>query len=327
VSLPPGASTSASTPERRPGRLGVGVVGAGRVGAVLGAALRAAGHAVVGVSAVSEASRVRADALLPGVPVLEVPAVVERSELVLLAVPDDALAGLVAGLAATGTWQPGQLVVHTSGRHGVGVLAPARAAGAIPLALHPAMTFTGTSLDLTRLVDCVVGVSAPAPVLPVAQALVVEMGAEPLVVPEESRPLYHAALAHASNHLVTLVAQAAEVLRAAGVEPTDRVLGPLLHAALDGALGSGDEALTGPVARGDAGTVALHREVLAGAVGDGRAGSDVLATYLALARATAQRALASGRLRPDAAGGVLDALAEPSPPSPDGPGPAYGSPA
>src|SRR5699024_6617175 len=92
-------------PSSRPGRLGVGVVGAGRVGAVLGSALRAAGHSVVGASAVSEDSRDRVDALLPGVPVLEVPEIVERAELVLLTVPDDALAGLVQGIADTGGWQ------------------------------------------------------------------------------------------------------------------------------------------------------------------------------------------------------------------------------
>jgi predicted short-subunit dehydrogenase-like oxidoreductase (DUF2520 family) len=250
----------ATPPSRRPGRLGVGVVGAGRVGAVLGSALRAAGHAVVGASGVSEASRERIDTLLPGVPVLAVPDVVERAELVLLTVPDDALADLVAGLAATRAWQPGQLVVHTSGRYGVSVLEPALRQGAIPLALHPAMTFTGTSMDLPRLADSCFGVTAPGPVLPVAQALVVEMGAEPVVVAEEARPLYHAALAHGSNHLVTLVAQAAQLLRQAGVEATDRVLAPLLSAALDNALRRGDDALTGPVARGDAGTVAAHRE-------------------------------------------------------------------
>lgn len=83
----------------KPGRLGVGIIGAGKVGAVLGAALRAAEHAVVGVHAVSESSRDRADALLPGVPVLDIPEIVRRSELVLLAVPDDALAPLVQGLA------------------------------------------------------------------------------------------------------------------------------------------------------------------------------------------------------------------------------------
>jgi predicted short-subunit dehydrogenase-like oxidoreductase (DUF2520 family) len=290
----------------RPGRLGVGVVGAGRVGAVLGSALRAAGHAVVGVSAVSAASRDRADALLPGVPVLEVPDVVERAELVLLTVPDDALTDLVAGLATTRGWQPGQLVVHTSGRFGWRVLGPAVASGAIPLALHPAMTFTGTSLDLVRLTDCCFGVTAPGPVLPIAQALVVEMGAEPVVVDEDLRPLYHAALAHGANHLVTLVSQSLELLRLAGVDEPGRLLGPLLSASLDNALRRGDDALTGPVARGDAGTVAVHVEALTAA-----GAADVLATYRSLARTTADRALASGRLRAAAAEALLSALAEP----------------
>jgi predicted short-subunit dehydrogenase-like oxidoreductase (DUF2520 family) len=288
----------------------VGVVGAGRVGAVLGSALRAAGHAVVGVSAVSAASRERAEVLLPGVPVLEVPDVVERAELVLLAVPDDALVGLVEGLASTGGWQPGQLVVHTSGRYGWRVLGPAASAGAIPLALHPAMTFTGTSLDLSRLTDCCFGVTAPNAVLPIAQALVVEMGAEPVVVAEEARPLYHAALAHTANHLVTLVAQGLDLLRAAGIEVGDRVLAPLLSAALDNALRHGDAALTGPVARGDAGTVAAHVQAIEQA---GIAG--IPASYRALARATADRALAGGRLRTEDAASLLAALAEPITPA------------
>jgi predicted short-subunit dehydrogenase-like oxidoreductase (DUF2520 family) len=282
------------------------VVGAGRVGAVLGNALRAAGHAVVAVSAVSQASRERAELLLPGVPVLEIPQVVERAELVLLTVPDDALPDLVAGLAATGSWQTGQLVVHTSGRFGWRVLDPAVIAGAIPLAVHPAMTFTGTSLDLGRLTDCCFGVTAPTPVLPIAQALVVEMGAEPVVVSEEHRALYHAALAHGANHLVTLVAQALQLLRSVGIEPADRLLAPLLSASLDNALRRGDEALTGPVARGDAGTVAAHLEALA------RSGvPDAAAAYRALARTTADRALASGRLRAEHAEALLGVLAEP----------------
>ena len=307
-------------PGSRPGRLGVGVVGAGRVGAVLGSALRAAGHSVVGVSAVSSASRERADALLPGVPVLEVPLVVERAELVLLAVPDDVLASLVAGLAQTGTWQGGQLVVHTSGRFGWRVLDPAVTRGAIPLALHPAMTFTGTSLDLSRLADCCFGVSAPGPVLPIAQALVVEMGAEPVVVPEEARPVYHAALAHGANHLTTLVAQAMELLRSAGIDAADRVLGPLLSAALDNALRSGDGALTGPVSRGDAGTVAAHVAAIGSVTRQDEAlrheaagaSPDVLTAYRAMARATAERALASGRLAASSAEALLAALADPA---------------
>lgn len=294
-------------PASRPGRLGVGVIGAGRVGAVLGNALRAAGHAVVGVTAVSQASRDRADAMLPGVPVLDVPTVVERSELVLVCVPDDALTGLVTGLAETGAWRPGQLVVHSSGRYGAAVLEPALRCGAIPLAIHPAMTFTGTSLDLSRLLDCCFGVTAPGPVLPVAQALVVEMGAEPVVIAEADRPLYHAALAHGSNHLITLVAQARDLLARAGVEDPGRMLGPLLGASLDNSLHSGDDALTGPVARGDAGTVASHVETIRHRAAES---PDILAGYLAMARATADRALARGRLKAEVAEELLAVLAE-----------------
>ncbi|MFI5085564.1 MAG: Rossmann-like and DUF2520 domain-containing protein [Actinomycetales bacterium] len=290
----------------KPGRLGVGIIGAGKVGAVLGAALRGAGHAVVGVSAVSEASLDRAENLLPGVPVLDIQDIVERSELVLLAVPDDALEPLVAGLAKLGAWQSGQLVAHTSGRFGVGVLAAARSAGAIPLALHPAMTFTGMSLDLARLSDCSFGVTADPAMLPIAQALVVEMGAEPVVIAEGDRPLYHAALAHASNHLVTLAAQSAQILAGIGVDAPERMLGPLLKAALDNALASGESALTGPVARGDAGTVRAHLEALNDF--DPAPGGDISLAYAAVARATADRARRRGLLSDAAYAEVASAL-------------------
>ncbi|TJY70113.1 DUF2520 domain-containing protein [Arthrobacter sp. CAU 1506] len=296
----------------RPGRLGIGVIGAGKVGAVLGAALRGVGHAVVGVSAVSEDSRERAENLLPGVPVLQIPEIVERAELVLLAVPDDALPELVEGLAAAGVWQPGQLVVHTSGRFGTGVLAPARAKGAIPLAIHPAMTFTGMSLDLARLTDCSFGVTAEATVLPIAQALVVEMGGEPVVIAEQDRTLYHAALAHASNHLVTIAAQSAQLLAEAGVEQPDRVLSALMRASLENALASGESALTGPVARGDAGTVRSHHEALLRREVDSGS-TDIRLAYEELARSTAQRALERGLLKEAQATEILDILAQSHP--------------
>ncbi|MEO4038178.1 DUF2520 domain-containing protein [Micrococcaceae bacterium Sec6.3] len=297
-------------PRERPGRLGVGVIGAGRVGAVLGAALRNAGHTVTGVHAVSEASRTRAEALLPDVPVLEVPEILRRSEMVLFAVPDDVLGELVAGLVAAGHVQASHLLVHTSGRYGVGVMGPVRAAGAIPLAIHPAMTFTGLSLDLARLRDCVFGVTADPVVLPVAQALAVEMGGEPVVIKEADRAVYHAALSHGSNHLVTVTAQAAQLLRQIGMADTERLLRPLLSASLENALADGDDALTGPVARGDVETVRAHRDTLRELVAEGMP-ADVLDTWEALAAATARRAAARGALRDEAAARVLDVLAEP----------------
>jgi predicted short-subunit dehydrogenase-like oxidoreductase (DUF2520 family) len=287
-----------------PARLTVGVVGAGRVGAVLGAALARSGHRVTGAYAVSEASRDRAAALLPGVPVADVPTVVAGAELVLLAVPDDALQDLVGGLAATGAWQAGQIVVHTSGKHGVAVLDAARAQRALPLALHPAMTFTGTAMDLDRLAECVFGVTADDELRLVAEALVLEMGGTPVWVAEEDRILYHSALAHGANHLTTLTSQAMDLLAQAGVETPSRLLRPLVEAALDNTLRMGDAALTGPVARGDVGTVGDHLDALE------RAAPDIRRTYVALARATALRALDSGRLRPDAAEPLLDTLAD-----------------
>lgn len=292
-----------------PARLRVGIVGAGRVGAVLGSALARAGHSVVAAAAVSDASRGRAEVLLPGAEIAPPDAVLAAADLVLLTVPDDALADLVAGLAATGAVRPGQFLAHTSGRHGLEVLAPAVRCGAHPLALHPAMTFTGTSLDLGRLTGAVFGVTAPTVLRPIAEALVVEMGGEPVWVEDEARPLYHAALAHGANHLVTLVAEAQDLLRAAGVDDPSRALAPLLGAALDNALRIGDQALTGPVARGDAGTVGAHLSAMAQA-GE-RLGPDVAPAYRAMARATADRALADGRLRPKDAEALLVLLAEP----------------
>jgi predicted short-subunit dehydrogenase-like oxidoreductase (DUF2520 family) len=291
-------------PGSPPPRLRVGVVGTGRAGAVLGAALARAGHPVVAAYAVSETSRLRAEALLPGVPLLTVPEVVAAADLVLLTVPDDVLPGLVQGLAETGAFHAGQFVAHASGRHGYGVLDPATRAGTLPLALHPAMTLTGTSLDLARLDGCPFGVTAPEQLRPVAEALVVEMGGEPVWVEEGARALYHAALAHGANHLVTLVAQTLDLLKAAGVEHPARLAAPLLSAALDNALRHGDAALTGPVARGDAGTVAAHIEAI------GAVSPQARAAYVALARTTADRALAAGTLRATAAEALLDVLAK-----------------
>jgi predicted short-subunit dehydrogenase-like oxidoreductase (DUF2520 family) len=206
----------------RPARLAVGVVSAGRVGAVLGAALAAAGHHVVATSGVSRESARRAEALLPGVPREAPDDVVAEADLVLLAVPDDTLPGLVRGLAAAGAFRTGQIVVHTSGAHGVGLLAPAVERGVLPLALHPVMTFTGRPEDVARLAGASVGVTAgdgDEAAWSVGEALVVEMGAEPVRVAEQLRPLYHAALAHGANHLVTLVRDCVQLLDGAGIGP------------------------------------------------------------------------------------------------------------
>lgn len=283
-----------------PPRLRVGVIGTGRVGAVLGAALRRTQHEVVACSARSDLSRVRAEALLPGVPIIPSKDIPPRCDLLLLTVSDDVLPEVVRDLAPV--VPAGEIVLHTSGRYGIEVLAPLR--DVLPIAAHPVMTFTGTSLDLDRLEDCPFGVTTTDAGRPIAAALVLEMGGDPVWVDEIARTSYHAALAHGANHLVTLVAQTLEVLSAAGVEDPARLVRPLLTAALDNALRDGDRALTGPVARGDATTVDAHlvdlREV----------SPEAHAAYLALARATVQRAVASEALSPSRAEALRSVLLE-----------------
>lgn len=290
-----------SAPSRAPEgeRLRIGVIGAGRVGPVLGARLAAAGHRVGAITSGSRPDRVRA--LLPATELLPTAVAVAATDpqLLLLAVPDDALAGVVAGLPAG---RPDRVVGHTSGAHGLAVLRPA---GGLPLALHPAMTFTGQAGDLARLPGISYGVTAPDRLRRFANRLVADLGGIVEWVAEPDRPLYHAALAHAANHLVTLVGEAADQLRQAGVRDPAGLLAPLLRAALDNTLRSGDAALTGPVARGDAGTVAGHLRVLA------QVAPESVPAYRALARRTVQRAVAAGRLSPAAAGPVLAELAGP----------------
>jgi predicted short-subunit dehydrogenase-like oxidoreductase (DUF2520 family) len=285
----------------RPARLAVGVIGAGRVGSALGVALARAGHRVVAASGVSDASRERAAERLGVVP-SRPEDVVAQSDLVLLTVPDDALPDLVAGLVGTGADLRGKLVAHTSGAYGLAVLNPAIKAGALPLALHPVMTFTGRDDDLRRLAGISYGVTAPDPLRPVAEALVIEMEGEPVWIEDENRALYHAALAAAANHMVTLIAESSELLRKVGVDQPGRMLGPLLGAALENVLRLGIAGLTGPVVRGDAATVRKHVDALI------LAAPEAADAYVALARLTADRALAAGLLKPEAAERLLDAL-------------------
>ena len=280
----------------------IGVIGAGRVGAVLAAALRAAGHEIVAAAGESDASRRRIDALLPGVAVAKPTDVARRSDLLLLTVPDDMLSNVVTMLSASGAIREGQVVVHTSGRHGLAVLAPAREVGARTIAMHPAMTFTGTEVDLPRLEGCVFGVTADAADRELTEGLVADLGGRPMWVPEDRRTLYHAGLAHGANHLVTLVAEAMEILSAAGADDPAATLRPLLTAALDNALDQGDAALTGPIVRGDVETVRAHVADLAANA------PQTLPSYVAMAHATLDRVVTDGRLLPIRAAKMLRVL-------------------
>jgi predicted short-subunit dehydrogenase-like oxidoreductase (DUF2520 family) len=264
----------------------IGLIGAGRAGTALGAALAVAGHPLVGLTARSNASRERAARLLPHVPVLTADEVTDRADVVLVAVPDDLIEEVVRQVPLTS----GQYVVHLSGAHGLKAL---RGTAATPVALHPAMTFPGGVVSLDGVMFTA---TAPDQARELVERLVKAVGGQVQWVAEEQRALYHAGLVHGANHLTTLVTQALGVLREAGVADPVATLRSLVTATLDNTLRSGHHALTGPIARGDVDTVAAH---LAGLrqLPPTRTAS----TYAELARATVELAAADGRLDPDTA--------------------------
>lgn len=286
------------------GRFRVGIIGAGRVGPVIGRALQIVGHEIIGITRSSNPQRNDAAEAILGAAVIE-PDEACRADLVVIAIPDDQIEPLIQGLAKLGCFRPGQVVMHTSGVHGINVLEAAQAAGALPIALHPAMTFTGTSLDVERLQMCPAAITATAVALPIASALAMEMGMEPCVVEEEDRTLYHAGLTHGANHLVTLVNEALSILEAAGIENPELYIRPLLNAALERALSEGAHGLTGPVRRADTGTLKDHQKALS------EAGlNSILESYKNMARTTAHLAGDNLLLGENQVQAVLRALGE-----------------
>ena len=182
-------------------------------------------------------------------------------DLILLAVADDALPAVIADLA---TMPLSATICHVSGRSGAALLDPLRAQGATTAAVHPAMTFTGDpAAEVARMQGARFAITgADAPAIAAARRLVALLGGVAVEVAEEHRALYHAALCHAANHLVTLIAGASDALVAAGVAEPGALLAPLVRAALDNSLDRGIDALSGPLLRGDRQTIGNHLTAL-----------------------------------------------------------------
>jgi predicted short-subunit dehydrogenase-like oxidoreductase (DUF2520 family) len=284
----PGGASSSDLPSSP---LDVAIVGAGRVGCSVGRALLARRHRVVAVSVANRDSARRVLDTLGHVPIVEPEDAPLAANVVVLAVPDDALAA-VATRVASGL-REGAVVVHTSGIHGTDVLAPC---GENVAAIHPAQTVPEPTTDLSGVYF---GVTAPEHIRQWAGWFVGELGGISVEVPEEQRALYHAALSMASNFTVALAADAGELLQ------NPAALEPLLRQTVENVIRlGGDQALTGPVVRGDAGTVRAHIAALT------EHAPHLLESYVANARRALDRAVKAGRLEPARAHAVLDALAE-----------------
>lgn len=239
------------------------VVGPGRVGTTLAVALARAGFRVVAAAGGGEASRERFARHVAGTRLAADPAeVVGRGGTVLLCTPDDAIEPLVTRLAAADAFVEGQHVVHVAGSRGLGVLRRASLAGARVAACHPAQTVPATRVDPDALVGAAWAVTCAAGDRPWAHDLVEAVGGDPHDVPDDRRVLYHAALTVGSNAVGAAVAVARQLLVAARVDDPGAFLGPLVEASVANVLRDGAGALTGPVVRGDVGTVTAHLEQL-----------------------------------------------------------------
>lgn len=244
-------------------RCDVAVIGPGRVGTTLAAALTRAGHRVVAVAGGRRESRERLVARVAGVRIEDEPAAAaRRAELVLLTTPDDVLAEVVTAIALGDGFREDGFAVHTSGAHGLAPLERARLAGAHVAACHPAQTFPSGAADPDAIVGAAWAVTASGDDRLWARDLVEQLGGTPHDVADDVRTLYHAGLVVGSNAVGAAVAVARQLLLGARVADPAAFLGPLVRASVDNVMADGASALTGPVVRGDAGTVAAHLERL-----------------------------------------------------------------
>lgn len=214
----------------------VGVIGDEPAGLILAKAWAGAGHELIGVYVESVAAIERVENLMPDVPIAPMAAVAEDADLVILSVPYADIELTCEGLSDLGVFGPKKIIVQLSPHHGYQVLAAAARLGAIPVALHPVMHFTGTSMDLTVLKNTTVAISAPEPLLPIAQALAIELGAEPAVIQESQRAAYSEAFEVASGFSSLVVQQAVGILNEAGVPDAARLIAPVVRSAVETAL-------------------------------------------------------------------------------------------
>lgn len=225
------------------GRLNIGLVGSDTIGIAIATALQEAGHLVVAVPQNQADSKDKLQALFPSAKELSSEETLATSDLVLLAVLSSEITNTVSNLANSNSWRAGQLVVHFAPEYGHEILQEATSQGAIALAIHPAMHFTGTSLDLRRMKESYFGVSAPQVALPIAQALVIEMGAEPIVIESSQRANYSEAIEVASNFSAMIVNQAVGLLEQAGIPNPALVIAPVIESAVDQALSKGHKSI------------------------------------------------------------------------------------
>ncbi len=301
---PPGRSAHPHDQADPADRPVVGIIGAGAVGLALGVALARAGWPVGAVASRDAGRRERFRAHVGGSvrAFSEAPALVDDVDLVILAVPDDAVAPLAASLRL----YAGQAIVHTSGLLGAEVLEPALAAGSQAGAFHPLIAFADLDRALAAFAGATIAIEGDDDLAAHLADMAEAIGGQPVRLAAGSKAAYHAAAVLAAGGVTALLDTIQEVAAAIGLDAEGalRIYLPLLEQTVANARALGvAAALTGPTTRGDVGTIAAHRVALAAGA------PEALPVYRALMERSVAIAERRGSLAPDAAARLLAALA------------------
>lgn len=271
----------------------IAVIGAGRVGTALAQVLQEKGYPLAGVCCRTETSAGCAAGRLGCAVYTDPAALARRAEIVLITTPDRSIEAVCRHLAGEEAVGSGQVVLHTSGVHSSSILASAGERGAAVLSMHPLQTFPNVEAGIRNLKGSYFTLEGDERALPTGLAMVEAFEGRPLTIPTAMKPLYHAAACVACNYFVGLIDLALQMMEQSGV-PKQQAL-PALLPLVEGTLSNIKRvgvpaALTGPIDRGDHGTVAAHLRVIEEVMPAAKE------LYCSLGRQTAQAARAKGTL-------------------------------
>jgi len=270
--------------------LKLGFIGAGTVGTALSVRLKSKGYQIVAVSSRSKTSAEKLAQAVGGCQVLNSGQdVADAADLVFITTPDDAIASVASQIQ----WRKGQSVVHCSGAASTDILEPAKKLGAQVGSFHPLQTFASVEQAIDNIPGSTFAIEAEGPVLNTLKEMATALDGEWIELKGSDKVLYHASAVIACNYLVTLVKLATDLWQTFNV-PADkatRALMPLLRGTIHNLDTVGlPQCLTGPIARGDIGTITKHLDALQ------KSAPGLLSTYRELGLQTIPIALAKGKI-------------------------------
>ena len=285
----------------------IAIIGLGKTGTAIGYLLRQAGYPVVAVASRSQAS-LRNRISYTGGTAFTADAAAEAAALatcIFITTPDDTIAAVCRAIVQKGGIKPGDKVVHMSGAGGLDLLESARQAGAKAASIHPLQSFADIEGAIRNIPSSTFGITADDDLREWSSGLVRELGGIPVEVPEAAKPLYHTAACMASNYLATLIHTVEEIYLSLGLNRDEavRAFWPLVNGTLKNIEAQGSvQALTGPISRGDAGTIEQHIRVLNETL------PDYLPAYCAMGLLTVELAMKGGTLSQEKAAIIRNLL-------------------